>query len=191
MDFSSAGPDPETDSMKRPLRIGANIGKMKLLITTCTLLFLGLASVLGASDPFVGTWKLNVAKSKHLPGDQSAPWPKELIRTFEERGVDLVVTERTVSSDGRIQRSVFKSSSKGGAVSSVEGEGFPEGHSWVLKRIGNDMIIVRNQGGKTLRTGHMTVSANGKTMTVEEKGESNNPQRQSKEIHRIEVFDRQ
>jgi hypothetical protein len=156
-------------------------------------MFLGLAHVLFASDPFVGTWKLNVAKSKHLPGDESAPWPKELIRTFEEQGADLVVTEKGVSSDGRTQTAVFKSSSRGGPVS-VEGEILPAGQSLVLKRIGSDtMIIERDQGGKSFRTGHATVSVDGKTMTVEEKGESTsaNPQRQGKKVDRIEVFDRQ
>jgi hypothetical protein len=165
---------------------------MKRLVSTCALIFLGIASALAAGDPFVGTWKLNVAKSKHLPGDESGPWPKEFTTTFEEQGADLIVTERAVSSDGRMQSNVARVSSKGGPVTPVEGLTLAAGQSLVLKRIGKDtMIRELDQEGKPFRTGHMTVSADGKTMTVEEKGGSANTQRQGKTIDRIEVFDRQ
>ena len=161
-------------------------------MSTCALIFLGLASVLAAGDPFVGTWKLNIAKSKNLPGDESAPWPKEFTTTFEEQGADLVVTERAVSGDGRMQSNVARVSSKGGPVTPVEGLTLTAGQSLVLKRIGKDtMIRELDQGDKPFRTGRMTVSADGKTMTVEEKGGSANPQRKGKTIDRIEVFDRQ
>src|ERR1700722_1644238 len=111
---------------------------MKRLVSTCALIFLGIASALTAGDPFVGTWKLNIAKSKHLPGDESGPWPKEFTTTFEQQGADLVVTERAVSNDGRIQSNVARVSSQGGPVTPVEGLTLAAGQSLVLKRIGKD-----------------------------------------------------
>jgi hypothetical protein len=159
---------------------------MKLRVTMRTLIFLGLAGALWAADPFLGTWKLNVAKSKHLPGDESAPWPRELIRTFEEKGADLVVTEKNVSSNGRTQTAISRSSSKGGPVT-IEGENLPPNQTLVLKRIdSNTAIIERDQDGKPFRTGHITVSADGKTITVEEKAKAQAPTRNARVRKSIE-----
>ena len=49
----------------------------KLLVLLCAL---GLAGALYATDPFSGTWKLNLAKSKYEPG----PAPKEKLITVVE-----------------------------------------------------------------------------------------------------------
>jgi len=57
---------------------------------------LGLAGVLVAADPFVGTWKLNHAKSKYKTG---AP-AKEQTVTIAESGSDLDVTVSGTSADG-------------------------------------------------------------------------------------------
>jgi hypothetical protein len=171
--------------------MSASIGNMKLLMSAWALMFFGLASMSGAADLFVGTWKLNVAKSKLLPGDESAPWPKEFTRTFEEQGAALLVTERQVSSTGRIQSKSMRFSSTGGLGTPIE-DTLPAGQSVVLKRIADNTIIIElDQEGHAFRTSRMTVSADGRTMTVEEKGGSVNPQRQDKKIDRVEVFDRQ
>ena len=54
---------------------------MKRLLTVFAVIFLAMAAeglVIAQSDPFVGTWKLNLAKSKFNPG----PAPKSQTRTW-------------------------------------------------------------------------------------------------------------
>src|ERR1700687_5833764 len=58
---------------------------MKRSISVLAILFFTLTAagmVLAQSDPFVGTWKLNVAKSKYDPG----PAPKSQTRTWDASG---------------------------------------------------------------------------------------------------------
>src|SRR5467141_1401700 len=58
---------------------------MKALRTVFAILFLSLAAAgmaLAQSNPFVGTWKLDVAKSKYDPG----PAPKSQTRTWDASG---------------------------------------------------------------------------------------------------------
>jgi hypothetical protein len=60
-------------------------------VLACSL-FLGLAGLLlGADDPFVGTWKLNLEKSKFSPS-QPGRATKEEILTIEMTGDDGTVT---------------------------------------------------------------------------------------------------
>jgi hypothetical protein len=40
---------------------------MRTTLLVCLLAFLGSASSLQAAEPLVGTWKLNIAKSKPVP----------------------------------------------------------------------------------------------------------------------------
>jgi hypothetical protein len=47
---------------------------------------LGLAALLIAAEPFAGTWKLNLEKSKYKTGTA----PKEQTLTITEAGSDLV-----------------------------------------------------------------------------------------------------
>ena len=50
-------------------------------ITLAVALF-GLAGLLAAADPSIGTWKMNVVKSKIKPG----PAPKSVTATYSEDG---------------------------------------------------------------------------------------------------------
>src|ERR1700686_5586253 len=58
---------------------------MKRLFAVLTIMFFALTvagQVLAQSDPFVGTWKLDVAKSKFDPG----PAPQSQTRTWDASG---------------------------------------------------------------------------------------------------------
>ncbi len=153
---------------------------------------LAVTSALWAADPFVGTWKLNLAQSKHLPDDESNPWPKEASLTVEERGGELVFTDRELSNDGKVLLRVSKVSAQGGTFTVIKGSTAPAGQTQVLKRV-NDRTteIVTMQDGKALRTEHAVLSEDGKTVTTEVKGTSVNPKRAGKRIDRVEVFDKQ
>ena len=61
-----------------------------------SVVMLALATPLFASDPFVGTWKLDSAKTKYTTGTP----PRELTAVIEEQGANLVVTATGTSADG-------------------------------------------------------------------------------------------
>ena len=50
-----------------------------------------------ADDPVLGTWHLNVAKSKYSPG----PAPKSQVRTYEAHKDGVKATIRTIYADGQ------------------------------------------------------------------------------------------
>jgi hypothetical protein len=61
--------------------------KRRIKVFAALVLVLAAGSVLRAqSDPFVGTWKLNVAKSKYNPG----PAPQSSTRTWDASGMVMV-----------------------------------------------------------------------------------------------------
>src|SRR5215472_671136 len=57
----------------------------------------GLAATLVAADPAIGTWKLNVAKSKYTPG----PTPKSATITYEETADGIKRTGESVDAEGK------------------------------------------------------------------------------------------
>ena len=58
---------------------------------------LGLAATLVAADSAIGTWKLNVAKSKYTPG----PSPKSATITYEETADGIKRTGESVDAEGK------------------------------------------------------------------------------------------
>jgi hypothetical protein len=165
---------------------------MKLRIAVCSLAFLVLAGSLYAADPFAGTWKLNLAKSKQLPDDESAQRPRETVITIEERGKEFIWTSRALSGNSKASVRILRVPVQGGPFTAVEGSSFPAGQTAVLKRVDDHtMETVTMLDGKAFRTEHTVLSADGRTITNEVNGTSSNPQRAGKRIDRVEVFDKQ
>src|SRR5271169_2486286 len=67
------------------------------LVAIALLVVVGSSPLHAQSNPLVGTWKLNVAKSKFDPG----PAPKSLTRTVEAQGDGVKYTFDGVSADGK------------------------------------------------------------------------------------------
>jgi hypothetical protein len=59
-----------------------------VLIALAVLVFAAAGSARAESDPRIGSWKLNVAKSKATPG----PLPAGETRKYEAQGTDIMVT---------------------------------------------------------------------------------------------------
>jgi hypothetical protein len=71
--------------------------KPALRFAVITLLAVaGSSAVRAQSNPLVGTWKLNLTKSKYDPG----PTPKSLTRTVEAQGNGVKYTFEGVAADG-------------------------------------------------------------------------------------------
>ncbi|MBI3667682.1 MAG: hypothetical protein HY236_15880 [Acidobacteria bacterium] len=123
---------------------------------------LGLASTLVAADPFAGTWKLNIAKSKFKTGTA----PKEQTVTVAEAGSDLDVTGSGTAADGSALMSHFTLPAQGGEGKIIQGP-FEAVSS---KRMGPKEGEVRySKGGKVVETEHCKISADGKTLTCNAK----------------------
>src|ERR1700688_4948832 len=86
----------------------------KAILVGAVLAAAGVALAAGAADPVVGTWTLNVAKSKFNPG----PAPKSQTRTYsvDADGVSLSVSG--VGADGAAisQESTYKYDGKAYAM---------------------------------------------------------------------------
>jgi hypothetical protein len=133
---------------------------------TLGVIVLAGISVLSAqgTDPRVGSWHLNVAKSKYTPG----PAPKSQTLKIEAAGKGEKVTSETVSDTGAKTVTEYTADYdakphplKGSAVADMV----------TLKRIDSHTTErVDSKDGKAVVTYHRTVAKDGKTMTVITKG---------------------
>jgi hypothetical protein len=157
--------------------------KRALLFVSVAVLALGVfASGLPAqSSPFVGTWKLNIAKSKFISG---AP-PKEQTSTIQTVGDQDQVTVSGTVADGSPISAKYEVPEKGGAGKVLAGGAFDAVSG---KRIdANTYETSLMKGGKEMLHIHSAVSKDGKTMTNTTKGTDD----QGKPISRVAVWEKQ
>ncbi len=123
-----------------------------------------LATALVAADPYVGTWKLDPAKSKYKTG---AP-PKDQTVAITETGSDLHIVVKGTAADGSPISSHFVLPAAGGTGKVVESNAY-DGVSG--KRISpNERETSYMKGGKAVYTVHSKISADGKTLSTNVKG---------------------
>lgn len=141
--------------MTRHLRILSVFG----LVLAAT----GLAS--GQSDPRIGTWKLNVAKSKFAP----AASRKSETRTYQMSDGAVMVHVETILSDGSKQELSFDGTPNGQdhPYNSTPAY-FADTVS--VRRDGNGFIGESKKDGKLLFTTTDSFSADGKVLTLTTKG---------------------
>ena len=136
---------------------------------TLALAALAIAStaVAFAADNSLGTWKLNVSKSKYSPG----PLPvKSLTATREAAEGGVKVTTTGERSDGSAINTTYTSKFDGSAAS-VSGQGAPY-DSISLKQVNSGTFTyeTKNSANKYHATGRLVVSKDGKTLTMSAKG---------------------
>ena len=136
----------------RKLVIGAMCLVAGLWMTDTTLL---------AADSFVGTWKLNLAKSKYKPG----PGPKSLTVKYEANGDGIKATSEGVNPEGQPIATQY-AASYDGQETPVTGTGAPY-DMIALKRIDASTVeLTTKKDGKVVSKGKRVVSKDGKVMTV-------------------------
>lgn len=155
----------------------------------CVLAFVIFTAVVAAplfaqENPFLGTWKLNVAKSKFEPG----PAPKNLTRTVTAEGSGAKYNFEGVAADGSSFSYSFVSNYDG-KDSPVTGTGTPGGADTIaLKRVDAHKVEgTLKRGGKEIAKVTAEVSKDGKVSTVKSKGK--NPD--GKEFSSESVYDKQ
>jgi hypothetical protein len=144
---------------------------MKRVLTVVAVIasaLLASDSLSAQSDPFVGTWKLNVAKSKYV---NAPPAPKSETRTVEVQGNGAKISLDGVDADGsRIAYSY--TTNYDGKDSPVTGVGAANAEDTVaIKRVdANTFTATTKKAGKVIRTVRGVVSKDGKVTTLTAKG---------------------
>jgi hypothetical protein len=148
------------------------------------LAVLGLSGWLWAADPSVGTWKLNVAKSKPAPSTQ-API-KEQTYVIRDLGDQFELTVTGTRTDGSAISGKLTWPQKGGTLKGQTAP--PEGTSRFVTMIGpGEWYTTTLQNGKQVSVLHSVISKDGKTMQVTTKGTD----AQGKPYESLGVLDKQ
>jgi hypothetical protein len=140
----------------------------------------GIQSAAQATDPIVGTWELNVAKSKFSPG----PAPKSETRTYVMAGEDIKATSTGVDGTGTPTAGEWTINYDGKDRPQT---GNPNADSLSLKRVDAFTAeFTQKKAGKVVITGTRTISKDGKVLTITTKGTNAKGQT----IHDVEVFEK-
>jgi hypothetical protein len=132
--------------------------KTRIAVLAAALSFTAVAACF-AANPHMGTWKLNEAKSKLVPG-----MGKNTTVTYAEQKDNIKITVDGVDKDGKPTHSVW--------VGKFDGKAYPvKGnlpYNSVAYRVVNDRTndITAMKDGKVGWNGRIIVSADGKSRTV-------------------------
>jgi hypothetical protein len=153
----------------------------RIFLVAC--LTLAISPLLAQNDPWVGTWKLNVAKSRYT----GTSTPKSETRTVVAQGNGYQVTYEGIAADGsRISFSL--TSNFDGKDSPISGTAPFGADTIATKRVDAYTITsVIKKAGKEIRTVVNVVSKDGKVTTQTGKGTNE----QGQPISYMAVWDRQ
>jgi hypothetical protein len=133
----------------------------KTILVGAVLAMAGVAVGAAAGDPVVGTWTLNVAKSKFDAG-QAAFKSQTRIYTADSDGISVTVKGEAADGTAVSQQSTFKYDNKAYAWT-----GAADYDAVSLKRVnGSTVNAILMKGGKTVGTTKRTISGHGKVLTL-------------------------
>lgn len=162
---------------------------MKRLLVFAVVVALSLVAfsglLLAQSNPRVGTWKLNLAKSKFSPAGTA---PKSETQTVEAQGNGVKYSYEGVAADGsRIAYSF--TTNYDGKDSPVSGVGFPSGADTIAPTLvnANTVTTTWKKAGKVVGTTRSLLSKDRKVYTITAKGTNEQGQPTSFAL----VFDKQ
>jgi hypothetical protein len=155
--------------------------RLTLLAITVAVMVLVLGSIAHAADKQVGTWKLNVAKSKYSPG----PAPKEGTLKVESEPNGLKITIHGTDAEGKPVHMEFSPKYDG---KDVPVTGMPGTDTISMKKIDDYTIeAVSKKAGKPLVTTRTVVSKDDKTRTTTQKGTN----AKGEKVNNTIVYDKQ
>jgi hypothetical protein len=132
------------------------------------------------ADPFIGTWKLNMAQSKFTPG----PAPKSGSVTFTAAAPGFRAVVEGVGAKDEKTRWEYTGNYDG---KDYPLKGNPDGDMISVRRINaNSVETTIKRAGKPAVTNMRTVSADGKTLTVVTKGING----QGQTVHNVQIFEK-
>ena len=152
------------------------------MVLAAGLLMVAVLATAQSKDPFVGTWRLNLAKSTYSPG----PAPKSTTSTYEAAGQGYKVSVKTEPASGPAQQWSY-TSNLDGKDSPITGNN-PNADTIAVKRIdANTLEIVTKKGGKVTTTQKNVVAPDGKTRTVTTTGTD----AQGQKVNNVAVYEKQ
>lgn len=136
-----------------------------------------------APDPWIGTWKLNLAKSKYVPADLA---PKSQTVKQEAMGGGFKATVDGVDAQGKTTHAENMTMFDG---KSSEVKGAPDANTTrVYRRIdARTYEYVQSVAGKVTTTSRTVVAADGKSRTVTTTGKN----AQGQTVNNVVFYDRQ
>jgi hypothetical protein len=150
------------------------ISKLSCAAIALALGFVALSMVASAQskDPFVGTWRLNVAKSKYT--------------TYEAAGKGYKISVRNEPPSGPVQQYSY-TTTLDGTDSKLTGNN-PNADTIAMKRVdANTLESINKRDGKVTVRQRNVVSADGKTRTVTTTGVD----AQGRKVNNVGVFEKQ
>jgi len=159
---------------------------MKRFLAISTVLVLALLlteSVLAQTDPFLGTWKLDVTKSKFVPG----PPRRSETRMVVSGPRGMRVSVKRVNGDGSTQEFEY-TTNLDGKTYPITGTG-PYGADAIASNLTgpNQIQSTLTKNGKVVATATALVSKDGKVLTITTKGTDAN----GKPFTNVAVYDKQ
>jgi hypothetical protein len=156
------------------------IGSLAAVWVSCVLLSGYQSAARAEEDLVLGTWSLNVEKSRWTPG----PAPRSQTRTYESHQDGVKATVKTVYSDGHSTSVEYVA--KYDAIE-YPLSGSPDAERVSLKKISpNEAQVALGHAGKVIGTARRVISRDGKTMTITYKGEL-----EGQSVVNVSVYDRQ
>jgi hypothetical protein len=144
-------------------------------------LALSVAHSTARDDPVLGTWKLNVEKSKFIPG----PGWRSQIRVYRSMPAGIAVTWTGIDANGEKMQVSY--------TYKYDGNDYPmpgSGSYDTLNAVRIDARTVKSEekrNGKTVGIAVRTVSPDGKVLTITDEGAN----RKGQAFSQVLVFDRQ
>ena len=149
------------------------------VILGMTALIIGAAATAQTTDPIMGTWKLDVAKSTYKPG----PAPKSSTLTIEPAGKGTKIAVDAVNADGSPFRWGFTTLRDGKEEAPVTGNPMFDVVT-ATRESATAGTNVYKKAGKVVMTTKAAISADGKTMTLTSTGTDAKGQA----IHNVAVY---
>jgi hypothetical protein len=132
-----------------------------LLISAALLLSATLLVAAGHTDPFAGTWKLNVEKSTYLPGT----CPRQMTIVMEAAGEGVNYRSETVYENGTVARAQYTADYSGKEATVYGNAGLLLPVS--LKKLDDKTVMASyKRGFQVIATSRRTVSEDGRVLII-------------------------
>ena len=155
-----------------------------VVVGLAALLAVGSTARAQSPDPWVGTWKINLAKSTYSPGPK--PTVAATVKMEPSAGGALKTTIDGVNPQGQPTHTETVGAFDDGKDNPVKGA--PANTTTALKRIdGRTFEAMGKVDGKPTVTTRVVVSADGKTMTATQTGKN----AQGETVNNVIVADKQ
>jgi len=130
-----------------------------IVVFTVVIFTLAFSAVALAADPFVGTWKMNVAKSKVNP----PPIAKSVTMKVMPKSDGFTWITDLVPNDGQALHMEWSGKFDG---KDYPATGDPNADTYALKKIDpNTIVEVDKKAGKEVGNWRLVISKDGKTQT--------------------------